>query len=1017
MNTGYFSMATGPSRITHRIGLGLISLASVLCSTVTAAQEPVYRTGSWVADSFGNHRAVVSVDAAAPAVWAHLPWRRPDLDPDRKAIWVVDARSGRRVLNVLRGPITRESGDIAFEPTSGPGEYYVYYLRYAGSVTSNYPKLAYPGPDSTASATWLALFDPRQMRLLPPARLVAFEAADSLDSFYPMQVIATAAETAQLLALTAQGSFHVFPEDRTHPIVMPADLPQRWVNRTGPPTFAGTALRGEFYAFQLGVWAARGPLVNVRVAVEPLAGSAGTIPAEALRCFNQAGVDWQGRDFATRVDIPLGRIQPLWCGVQVPAGIRPGEYHARLTVTADDARPLPVSLTLTVAADTIRNAGADQPWRLARLAWLDSRLDEDHGLVPPYTPVSRRGDTLGVLGRQLVIGRDGLPAALRSFYTVEMTSIGTSGRNLLAGPIRIVAEDSGGRELAWTAGGFRIVQHDTGMVAWQATSAAGPLRMALNASLEFDGNAEFGVALTAESGVTLRDIRLELPLRPEVARYMMGLGVKGGRRPDSLDWAWEVTHNQDGAWLGDVNAGLQFTLKDDKYSRPLNTNFYLSKPLVMPASWANAGRGGCRLRARKDAYTVVCYSGGRTMAAGEVQHYDFRLLLTPFHPIDTRAQWATRYFHAYVPLDSVAKMGANTVNVHHATAINPFINYPFLRPDAMKAYIDSAHAMGIRVKIYYTVRELTNHAPEIPALRSLGTEVIAPGPGGGASWLQEHLDTDYIGGWYVPPIRDAAVVNTGISRWHNFYVEGLDWLVENVGIDGLYIDDVAFDRSIMVRVRKVLTRGRPAPLIDLHSANQFNPRDGFASSANLYLEHFPFIDRLWFGEYFDYNASPDYWLVEMSGIPYGLMGEMLEGGGNPWRGMLFGMTNRLPWSGDPRELWKFWDTWKIQDTRMIGFWAPAAPVRTGRPDVLATVYQGQGRSIVAVASWAPDTARVLLSVDWNRLGLDPARASVVAPALPGFQPAAEFKPFEPIPVAPGRGWLLIFEPAAASPRP
>jgi hypothetical protein len=353
--------------------------------------------------------------------------------------------------------------------------------------------------------------------------------------------------------------------------------------------------------------------------------------------------------------------------------------------------------------------------------------------------------------------------------------------------------------------------------------------------------------------------------------------------------------------------------------------------------------------------------------------------------------------------------------VHHATAINPFINYPFLRPDAMKAYVDSAHALGMRVKIYYTVRELTNHAPELPALRSLGTEVIAPGPGGGASWLQEHLDGNYIGGWYVARIRDAAVVNTGISRWHNFYVEGLDWLVDNIGIDGLYIDDVAFDRSIMVRVRKSLTRGRPDPLIDLHSANQYNPRDGFASSANLYLEHFPFIDRLWFGEYFDYDASPAYWLVEMSGIPYGLMGEMLEGGGNPWRGMLFGMTNRLPWSGDPRELWRFWDTYRIQDTRMIGWWVPGSPVRTGRPDVLATVYQGEGRSIVALASWATDTARVRLAVDWTRLGLDPANARIVAPELPGYQPAASFGPYDPIPVAPGRGWLLLFETTLANP--
>ena len=76
-------------------------------------------------------------------------------------------------------------------------------------------------------------------------------------------------------------------------------------------------------------------------------------------------------------------------------------------------------------------------------------------------------------------------------------------------------------------------------------------------------------------------------------------------------------------------------------------------------------------------------------------------------------------------------------------------------------------------------------------------------------------------------------------------------------------------------------------------------RDGFASSANLYLEHFPYLNRLWFGEYFDYNSAPDYWLTEISGIPFGLMGEMLQDGGNPWRGMVFGMTGRLPWSGQP----------------------------------------------------------------------------------------------------------------------
>lgn len=50
------------------------------------------------------------------------------------------------------------------------------------------------------------------------------------------------------------------------------------------------------------------------------------------------------------------------------------------------------------------------------------------------------------------------------------------------------------------------------------------------------------------------------------------------------------------------------------------------------------------------------------------------------------------------------------------------------------------------------------------------------------------------------------------------------------------------------------------------------------------LEYFPYLDRLWFREYFDFDSAPDYWLVEISGIPFGLMGEMLEGGGKPGAG-------------------------------------------------------------------------------------------------------------------------------------
>jgi hypothetical protein len=494
-----------------------------------------------------------------------------------------------------------------------------------------------------------------------------------------------------------------------------------------------------------------------------------------------------------------------------------------------------------------------------------------------------------------------------------------------------------------------------------------------------------------------------------VARYMMGMGLKGGTRPGTYDWRWNVRNNQDAVWVGDVNAGLQLSLQDERYSRPLNTNFYRLKPLVMPRSWSNEGRGGCRFREDGgDTFLISCYSGERTMAPGDELRYDFKLLLTPFHTLDTDAQWRTRFLHDYRPIPAVLESGATVINVHHARDINPYINYPFLRPAEMKAYADEAHANGLKMKIYYTVRELTNRAPEIFALRSLGEEIFAPGPGGGYSWLQEHLGSNYIGGWFVPALKDAAVVTSGVSRWHNYYLEGLEWLVTHVGIDGLYIDDVAFDRTVMKRVRKILDRGRPGALIDLHSANQYNARDGFASSANLYLEHFPYLDRLWFGEYFDYGFPPDFWLVEVSGIPFGLMGEMLQDGGNPWRGMLYGMTNRLPWGGDsdPRPIWKAWDAFGMAGSRMIGYWVPSSPVRTDRADVPATVYVQPGRALISLASWAPDPVEATLSIDWQALGIDPADASIDATPIENFQPARHFEMGETIPVEPGRGWLL-----------
>jgi hypothetical protein len=998
-----------------RMAAAAIMLSSVL---TLRSQDIPFRTGNWDGDKLGNHRAVVRVEAAAAAVRVRLPWRRRDAEPGKKAVIVQAAKNAALINNVVSLTVNREFGEFVFQPESGPGDYYFYYLPYRLAGSRNYPQAVYPAAAPTADAEWLRRHGLNGLGMaaaafrLPEARVIEFQAIDEFNSFDPMEVIAADAETKTLIDRFPNEPFLLFPEDRRFSIRMTDDLPSRWLS--GPRSaLEGEADRGEFFSFQIGVWACRAAVDGLTVSFSDLRCATGeTLPASALRCINAGGVDWDGRIFHKTISIPRGKIQALWCGAAVPVDCAPGLYTGDVAVAAKDLPAKIVRLALTVNRAVREDGGDGEPARMSRLRWLDSTLAQDDGLVKPFTPLTVADKTIGCLGRTVTLGPDGFPSAVRSFFASDVTRISPKGKDVLSGPMALVIEDASGKSLNWMPEGVSITKQAAGKVAWEFKNKAGDIQMEGRAAMEMDGYIEFQVRLSAAVPVAVKDIRLEIPWAGEAARFMMGLGRKGGFRPAEFEWKWDQKMNQDSVWLGDVNAGMQVGLRAENYSRPLNTNFYLSKPLNLPPSWWNEGKGGVKIKDSKSGVVQFSASSGeRTIVPGKTLHFNFILLLTPFKTIDPKAQFATRFFHAFKPLDDIAASGANTINIHHANAINPYINYPFLRPAEMKAYIDDAHARGFKVKIYNTIRELSNRAPEIFALRSLGSEIFSSGPGGGYSWLQEHLGTDYIPAWFVPDLKDAAVINSGMSRWHNYYIEGLNWLAKTIGIDGLYLDDVAFDRTTMKRVRKVLDGNRPGALIDLHSANQYNPRDGFVSSATLYLEHFPYLNRLWFGEYFDYQGSPaDYWLVEISGIPFGLMGEMLQDGGNPWRGMLYGMTNRLPWSGhDPSRLWKVWDAFGIGDARMLGYWADDCPVRTDNRDVAATVFKKNGKALISVAGFAKVPVMARLKIDWAALGLDPKKARLRAPEIPDFQFAAELNLNEPIPFEVGKGWILILE--------
>jgi hypothetical protein len=647
---------------------------------------------------------------------------------------------------------------------------------------------------------------------------------------------------------------------------------------------------------------------------------------------------------------------------------------------------------------------------MTRLRWLNSTLGSDTSfIVPPFIPVELKNNEVSLLGRKVMIGENGLPAGIQSFFPQEMTYLKEEAEDILAAPISFDILDANGKKEEWRNGQIALNKSSRGQVNWSVANESEHFTQQIDGQLEYDGMLNYAIQIVAKEDIDLSNTILQIPYAKDAAKYMLGLGEKGRFRPASLNWNWDINFHHEGLWLGNVNKGLQYVLRDEHYERPLNTNFYHNKPLILPASWGNEGKGGIRFEENGDQVVVENYSGPRTMTAGDTLYYNIRFLITPFKTIDTQAHFSTRFVHKYVPVDTALAYGGTVINVHHANEINPYINYPFFNLEQQKAYIDEAHSKGVKVKLYNTIRELTYKAHELHPMRSLGTEIFNDGEGGGHGWLQEHLVSNYHSAWHATRVNDAAILNKGTSRWTNYYIEGLNWLAKNQEIDGLYLDDIAFSRATVKRIVSVLNQHRPEIIIDLHSANQYNERDGYINSAFLYMEHIPYVTRLWFGEYFDYDADPDYWMAEVAGIPFGLPGEMLEKGGQPYRGMVYGMTTRVYGPYDPSGLWKLFDEFDIADSRMLGYWVEEVPIQTDKAGIKSTIYLKEDKAMIAIGSWSGKNELVKLAIDWEALGWNQADYRLYSPEIEDLQGYEEHTLGVPVPVERNEGSILILD--------
>ncbi len=794
-----------------------------------------------------------------------------------------------------------------------------------------------------------------------------------------MQIPASEQDLEKLLSQKPESNYFVFTEERNFDVAMRDSIPQRWCDRSAEQRtiLSTSAAPGEYLTYQIAIFTPYQDLQDIELEFSTLKNNQGDkITASAMESFNTGGVNTIGERFSKDLSIAKGEVQPLWVGVDIPTTAK-GTYSGEVTIKPRNAAAVKAQISITLKGEALADHGDGEGWRKGRLRWLNSTIGIDQTPTAPYTALEIQNQTINYLGGEFAIGKNGLPSSIITNYDQSNALDKSIQNQLLEAGMKFIVETSNG-EVVFKNSKLKITGQTPASIGWTTTLRSKEIELSVNGTFNFDGMVQYNCQLKSLNEVQIKDIRLEVPYTTWAAKYMMGLGHKGGyRASEDIKWGWDTNKHQDKIWMGNINGGLNFVFKGDNYKRALVNVYYALGKLNLPTSWGNDNKGGITISEQGEMVLLSAYSGTREMKKGEELSYNFNMLITPVKPLDMKLHATERFYHSNSDLsstyiDEASKAGATAINVHHKKEIYPFINYPYYDEslEDLKKFSNDAQSHGLDMRLYYTTRELTVKIPELWALHSLRGEVIHDGPGkdtrtlihgnGPHQWLTDNLRSNFIPAWYnafnegkYKGDMDLSVITTPDSRWNNYYLQGLDWMIKNIDLRGVYIDDSALDRITLQRARRILDADGTRRLIDIHSWNHNNQWAGYANSLHIYLELLPYVDKCWMGEGFPANNTEDFWLIEMSGIPFGLLSESLDAHGSP-RGMAYGMLPRMPWSGNPTAMWKLWDNFGMKHSQLIGYWDTRNPIVCESPEVRATVYYNtsSGKSLVALSNWS-----------------------------------------------------------------
>lgn len=701
-----------------------------------------------------------------------------------------------------------------------------------------------------------------------------------------------------------------------------------------------------------------------------------------ISCINTDVVDKFGNRKNQEIKLKKNVIQPLFFTVEVKEkGLE--REKSELEIECESGKYI-IKINFKINDLRVANHGYNDLWRLSRIKWLNSTLEQNDSLVKPFVSPKLDENTIEILGRKIELGENALPKQVYSFYDEAIEICTDVQKTLFAKKCEILVGDTK------ISGNLLDAKAYNNRVEANSKFENDDFVSEITSTIYYDGQVLYSLKIKPKKDFEVQNTALNIYVDKSCTSLMHGLGHKASKA-ENLTFKWDNDKQQDCIFMGGVNCGLRVKFKAEKYVRPLINIFYKNLPLKTPnETWDNNSKGSICVNVFDDFAKISAQTGKFNFKKGKERHFDFEFHFTPFKPMDYEKMFGVRYFHnnamkdEYKDIDEAAKHGLNYVNFHQGNMIMPYINYPFYEVDRLKKAVQYADYKNIGIKLYYTEREHSNHMAETFVYKALGDEIVLRKKGVSHSWQKEkpqwlvdNFGEDIIPGWFVKYNKgkykgehDISFIVRPDTRLDNYYIEGLKWLIDNIGIKGIYIDDTSLDRTTLERAKKLLDK--VDGLIDMHMWNHEEKRAGDVSCLNLYCELLPFLDSIWLGEGFFYKKySPEYMLCEVSGIPYGVPGQMLQDGGDLYEGMLYGMNNRYGWGHkNAVDMYKVWDEFEIEESKMLGYWNGKNPILTDNENVLTTVYLKKDCALLSVYNFSNKKENFNFNFNKELLGFD-----------------------------------------------